>query len=199
MRVPTGAEQEKLAESGAFASGTPAWVTGVKSPERADAGSIPQKFSSPSFARSEEIAVNARPLPAVAPTADAAKLETDQANAAKEATAVGDGPDSPLARIEKLCPTAEADVRKALVTTNLEERLAAYVSLSRRCSQSADIWGWLAKDHLAKGNAMSARAAAERALGLDKRNGDATAVLAELNRGTVENSRTAGPEHEARN
>ena len=183
LRVPTGEEQEKLAASGAFASGAPAWVTGVKSPNRRDAGAIPQGYlgvlprHSLSRLPNEHLEEHSNVAEQVKTHEEAAKI--DSASAASFANK--DAPDSPLARIEKLCPAVEPDVRKALVNTVLDERLAEYMSLSRRCSQSADIWGWLAKDHLAKGNAMSARAAAERAIDLDKRNGDAAAVLAELN------------------
>lgn len=191
FRVPTAAEQQKLAESGAFASGTPAWVTGVSAPDRADAGSIPQKFTAAGFPLvADDSAIGAQRSEMVTSPKDSGEIdqgggsvEDSPSSSPLSKSPVSGGPqDSPLSRIEALCPNVEEDVRKALTNVVLDERLSMYVSLSRRCPQSGDIWGWLAKDHLEKGNSVSAKTAAERALSIDQKNGDAAAVLAELGR-----------------
>ena len=173
LRVPTPAEQAKLADDGAFPGGTPAWVSGAVAGPRADAGAIPQQFAAPLAAQSAALPYEN----------EGEQIVTEKLNAKASASTSApeaEAADSPLGRITHACPSVEADVREALVTTELSERTKLYAGLVKRCPSSADLWLWLGKDYLAADDLDNAARAFEKALTFDHDNAEAKSLLSNV-------------------
>ncbi len=176
IKSPSLEEQQALVQRGAFPSGTPGWLaapTGVGNPISAG-GFIPTGFAPPSAGT-------------VAGGASAASARKDaeleyaakqKAEAARQAQLRGEvKKDSPLSRIESVCPGLEREVTDALTTTALDERLQKYIKLTTRCSNSWDLWLWLGKDYQKKKQLVQASRCFEKSLILNAQNEEAEELL----------------------
>ena len=177
IKSPSLEEQQALVQRGAFPSGTPGWLaapTGVSNPISAG-GFIPTGFSAPS---SGTVAGGASAA-AERKTAELEYAAKQKAEAARQAELRGEvKKDSPLARIETVCPGLESQVTDALTTTGLDERLQKYVRLTSRCSNSWDLWLWLGKDYQKKKQLVQASRCFEKSLIINAQNPEAEELLA---------------------
>ncbi len=79
----------------------------------------------------------------------------------------GAAKESPLARIDRLCPGLESEVVKALQVVELAARRQIYESLVVRCPNSSDLWAWLGRDYEAEGKLDRAGRCYEKSLRID--------------------------------
>ena len=174
LRVPTPAEQAKLADDGAFPGGTPAWVSAAVAGPSADAGSIPQHFKAPKATEAAQLSYENEGERIVAEKVTAKPAAPTTNNSEAEAA------DSPLNRITRSCPSVEADVRQALITPELDQRTKMYAGLVKRCPSSADLWLWLGKDYLAADDLDNATRSFEKVLTYDHDNAEAKSLLSNI-------------------
>ena len=177
FKSPNLEEQQALVERGAFPSGTPGWLaspTGVGNPI-SGGGFIPTVFAPPSAG-----SVSGGATAAAERKEAALELAAKQkADAARQSALRGEvKKDSPIGRIESVCPGLESQVTEALTTTALDERLQKYLRLTTRCSNSSDLWLWLGKDYQKKKLLVQASRCFEKSLILDNQNKEAEELLA---------------------
>ena len=175
LKAPTVAEQQKLQEMGAFPSGPPPWVsTGARGATVGSwglGGVGGGSYGSPTGGgggisrtlNKQESLQEIQQKRAV----QTAKVETPEQN-------------SPLGRIEAICPNVERDVTAALTTEETEIRAAKYLALTIRCPNSWDLWLWLGKDYLKLNRNAEAGRAFEKVLSLNNGNAEATDLLLEV-------------------
>lgn len=202
FKIPSQGEGQALAEAGSFPSGAPIWVKTPegKDPARAsNAGLIPRSYGAPQQVQS------ARALAPQARGSERERLDEEEDRQLREERRFGarvpqeegDGDlvemeeESPLDRINRVCPGTEDGVSDALGTVNATERIRKYEQLVRRCPSSADLWLWLGKDYQSAGRRQEARRAFERVLVIDRDNEAAKALLK-----VVENPSEEEPEQE---
>lgn len=175
FRVPSPEEQDELLKRKTFPGGAPGWF----SPTTANSG-VPQQPSG-------YISNSLRGPAAIAPRVDEVEIpkqlrdEEYRRIKAQQATQSVELK-SPLDRIAKSCPSIEQDVNAAITTTDRNERVAKYETLTARCPSSPDLFLWLAADYMKAGRSMDARSTYEKVLVLDSSNAEAKNGLDELNK-----------------
>ncbi len=186
FKAPTQSEGQAFAKAGAFPNGLPGWVQppeGSSAARREDAGIIPRSFG-PSIQakRSRSLAPQSRDdnredvEERKRKVAEVRQQQLEEQQ--KSSTSIENQADeSPLDRIERMCPGLESGVSDALRTENTTKRIRKYSKLTRRCPSSADIWFWLGKDYETAGRYQEAARAYERVLALDHDNDVARALL----------------------
>lgn len=184
IKSPSVAEQQALAERGAFPRGVPAWSSGAVAaagavgrqapgiiPTQYERSSLPSSQDRPNINRAE-VSRRAAMTNTSSPLTEADALETSDNRESQ----------SELGRIEALCPGLESDVTSALTTVNIDDRIRQYRRLTSRCPESYDLWLWLAKDFYSAGRIAEAEKAANRVLSLDAGNSSASALITNIRR-----------------
>lgn len=191
--VPTNKDSVALNERGAFGNGAPSWAQlpkdqKVNLPD--NSGIIPQTFTVPEAAAftaqaNASSAVSANigrgvELELRAPNglSTEAKEEYLAKNTNKQEQV---NEQSELGQIEKLCPGTETAVVDAIKTENVGTRIRKYLTLTKRCPSSANIWVWLAKDYQGLARYQDAKRCAQAALSIDSKNIEAQSILREIN------------------
>jgi tetratricopeptide (TPR) repeat protein len=178
----TGDGQE-FVRLGAFPKGNPSWVKPAPDAPGvgiANAGLIPLQYSSP-----DAIQVSKSAIPSGI-SADSEQSNVQQAvvqNAiANDAATSGQGQaaDSPLKRIEQVCPGIERSINAALTTTDVKERTAKYELLATRCPESPDLWIWLGMEYEHLKKMGEAARCYRKALIADGENVEAKSLLEQL-------------------
>ena len=181
--VPNASDNRALVKKRAFPAGVPPWAAQADADRpqlRANAGLVPQSFSVPA---------------AVSVTRSSVPTAASQLELRQESEATGDilaadeaaiqekeRSDSPLDRIEQVCPGIEDGVTEALKTTDTASRVRQYESLTTRCPNSWDLWLWLAKDYESTGRYVEANRSLERVLTLNRTSEAAQALLSVVRR-----------------
>ena len=164
---PSVEEQQYLAGQGAFAGGSPAWVStavqGKKAPNL-----IPESFAAPDAIRGR----------LSSDLLDEQRQKSLELAAKEKAAPQKSVPDaSPLNRINQVCPGVESSVNDALTTVDLNERIGKYASLTSQCSSAYDLWIWLGNDYLKAERIPEAKRAFDQALVLNPGNTEASQGL----------------------
>lgn len=170
FKMPNVEEQRALIARRSLGDSNPEWLARpVVDPtaKHISFGLIPQSFGSPLAPNPMEASMADREREQRLARAREAKAQDKSKDEKK---------DSPLARIDTLCPGLEGDVNAALVTLEAEERAQRYKQLTERCPQSPDLWLWLAQDAFVIGEFDQARLAVTRTLALDPNNAEARAL-----------------------
>lgn len=152
FRAPNLAEQEELSKRGVFSNNRPAWVSGQS------AGS--QSAPASSFGFKNRFERNSSTNSNNEAYSSSSQLDS---RGNKES-------DSPLDRLESMCPGMSAEAEAALLTDARKERVVKYEKILARCPGSLDIWLWAAKDYQSLGNTFKAEGAVLRALSIDSQN-----------------------------
>lgn len=189
---PSNQEVRELNSSGAFENGTPAWAQLPKGESVAlpqNAGLVPQTFTVP-----ESVSLSAEANSSSSVTSDRGKgmerVKKEEAVQSVEKRRTLNVPKenqvsvSPLLKLEELCPGTEDFASSALQEEDVHMRIKKYLSLSKRCPRSSDVWVWLAKDYRLLNRIADARRCAQAALALDSGNVDAKKLSAELGAGS---------------
>jgi len=172
LRVPSADEQAKLEEMGAFPGGSPQWITtGVQSNKGAG-GLIPTSYKVPENTTQESIETGFQEKRAAM-----TQTREDLTYGDTDEPMMGDTEDSPLARINSVCPGMENDVNEAITTTVRAERIRKYEVLARRCPSSWDLWLWLGRDYLRDNKLAAAGRSYERVLVLNPNQAEADEQL----------------------
>ncbi|MCB0321957.1 MAG: tetratricopeptide repeat protein [Bdellovibrionales bacterium] len=177
FKAPSTAEGRHLADQKVFAGAVPAWVnqTQEKRPTFAvKSGLVPQSYTVPTAVASSN---RLGPDGFTEEQGEGAE-RTEEGTRLGRAEQVERNDDSPLDRIEQLCPGLEASVSDALRTVNTPSRIEKYERLTRGCPASADLWLWLGKDYEAEGRLVEANRSFENVLVHDPGNEAAEALLA---------------------
>lgn len=190
--LPDTREGQSLARAGAFPDQFPTWVVppdDMETGTASNAGIMPRSYTAtpavkssreaqpankagqPNFERTRMRQINAIER---SESATAEKIEADT-------SAVNKADDSPLDRIEQTCPGTENSVSEALRTTDVNERIRKYNTLTKYCSNSSDIWFWLGKDYQSQGRYADAKRCFDKVLVLDPDNEAAKALLKIVN------------------
>lgn len=185
---PSSQEVRELNSSGAFENGTPAWAQLPKGESVAlpqNAGIVPQTFTVP-----ESVSLSAGANSSSSVTSDRGKgferVKKEEEVRAVDKKRTLNVPNekqvtaSPLLRLEALCPGTEDFAASALQEEDVHMRIKKYLSLSKRCPRSSDVWVWLAKDYRLLNRVADARRCVQAALALDSGNVDAKKLSVEL-------------------
>lgn len=192
--APSNQEVSSLNTSGAFSNGAPAWARlpkGQNTNLPQNAGIVPQTFTVP-----ESVSLSANANSSSSVTAELGrgieedrtkveKLKVDEKRTLNRPGQVAKG-DSVLADLDKQCPGTEDLAVDALKTEDVQVRIRKYLSLTKRCPRSPDIWVWLAKDYKSLNRFSDARRCVQAALALDAGNAGAKELLLELGDGSAE-------------
>ena len=174
--APDIKEQQELANRGAFANGTPAWVPtsnkGVSSAGRSSTGFLPDSYSAELSGTSVS--------PVYAAMTNDTKAQWAEEQKAETVRKAAEPKQGPLDRIAKACPGTEAEVNEALTTVEAPARLEKYSALTRTCSASTDLWIWNGKEFLSSGKLTDAARCFDQALNIDPQNMEAAGLLAEV-------------------
>ena len=189
IRVPSVEEQQALVAQGAFPGGVPPWVVsggGAASGKRMS-GVIPSNYL-PSKSESKLSGFSAEGVDAdqkESRTKDSAgDLKTTQPTSSENtliAKTQGKGVDSPIQRVQEVCPGTEAKVADAIITDEPSLRLKKFQDLTTQCRNSEDLWFWLAKEYLTEGRLQEAKSCLEQVLMLNRQHKEAYGLLNQLN------------------
>ena len=192
IKNPSLQEQEKLIQDGAFPGGVPPWVVTSSHPEinRNYSGTIPNRFSSVNREQQRTLGERQDKEPE--------QNKEQQAEVAQSPTQAIDSSvkqprghisNSPIQRINEVCPGIEGPVSEAVVTEDSAERLVKYKSLVAQCNRSDDLWFWLGKEYLTEGNMQEAKNCFEQVLILNREHREAAGLLNQI-RGMVTTQKT---------
>jgi len=172
---PSTSEQAELIKRGSFPSSAPAWVSGAgdsgASIGTGGAGIIPTVVVPPTAQASNYYQM------------ESAVAENISANQEIKTSMIKEEEkilESPLDRIEKVCPGNETRVNEALTTIDRRERISKYESLLGSCPLAFDIKLWLASDYTKVGRYGDALALYKQVLTMDPANKHARDGIAEI-------------------
>jgi len=190
--VPGSSETSALQSKGVFSGGAPAWA---KLPNNANttlpgkSGFMPITHTVP---EGVSMSANSNASSAVRPELGRGLEEKNKEvvdksynSSSKKAVSSASSQDeaimsSPVKQIEKECPGSTKEVLDAVGTVSLQERIRKYLSLTRQCPSSAQLWVWLAKDYSSARRYSDARRCVQAALAIDPDNEEAKVVYKEL-------------------
>lgn len=186
---PSNQEVRELNSSGAFENGAPAWAQLPKGESTAlpqNAGIVPQTFTVP-----ESVSLSAGANSSSSVTAEKGRGIVEESNKEVEKQEVHKkrtlnvpkeeaASKSPLAKLEELCPGTEDFAASALQEEDVQMRIKKYLSLSKRCPRSGDVWVWLAKDYRLLNRFSDSRRCVQAALALEPGNLEAKKLLVDL-------------------
>ncbi len=186
--APSGQEVRTLNTSGAFGNGAPAWARLPKGENTSlpqNAGIVPQTFTVP-----ESVSLSAAANSSNSVTSEKGRgVEEDKREVAKvnsEKVKSLNNPNqgkkegSVLGNLEVSCPGSEALAVEALKTEDTQMRIRKYLSLTKRCPRSSDLWVWLAKDYRSLNRFSDAKRCVQAAMAIEPNNEEASALLLEL-------------------
>jgi hypothetical protein len=185
---PTTQEVRELNSSGVYENGAPAWAQLPKGESVAlpqNAGLVPQTFTVPeavslSAAANASSSVNAELGRGVDVSKDEIKVQDSSNKRTLNNPIDKETSSSPLTKLEQLCPGTEEIASKALQEEDVPTRIKKYLSLSKRCPRSSDVWVWLAKDYRLLSRISDARRCVQAALALEPQSIDAKKLSVEL-------------------
>lgn len=191
--VPGSSETSALQSRGAFSSGAPAWAKLPKNANTslpAKSGIIPRTHTVPdgvSMSASANASSAVRPELGKGFEEKNKEVEDKTFNSTPKKKAVTSESSqedslmiSPVKQIEKECPGSTNAVLDAVGTVSVQERIRKYLSLTRQCPSSAQLWVWLAKDYSSVRRYADARRCVQAALAIDPDNEEAKIVYKEL-------------------
>ena len=196
FKVPSAAEGQHLVDSKIFPDKAPAWI--MQSPDKPPVPSADAGFAAQTHSVPQAVIATSQAIPSAATEGLAGdkvnpfgppaieqkdkKESTEAPEAAKAPGAASPAKEmSPLERIDKSCAGLEPEVKDALQTLDRAARIGKYEKLTRRCSQSWDLWLWLAKDYESEGKLAEASRCYQKVLTLDNGNELAQSGLANVN------------------
>ena len=181
FKLPSVNEGQVFKRSGAFTTEVPGWVNQNRdeAPElTTNSGVLPLAAGTSASVEQSRASLPTGAAAVQGELQHKIKKGSEERNKAK----IAEGNDqiddnSPLGRIEAVCPGLESDVSDSLTTTDTESRIRKYESLTRRCPDSADLWLWLGKDYQSEKRLAEASRCFERVLLIDGSNEVAQALL----------------------
>ncbi|OVE80199.1 hypothetical protein BVY02_01050 [bacterium J17] len=187
FKSPTVQEQKELVNRGSFPRGVPPWIPPAAisgKPKRLSSGFISESFSGPGNAVPARTGLS-KESDSLQSDDDLEEERRTSASNTQEDVRIdlsGDTPkaDDPLSRISGVCSGMETEVNDALLTVNVEQRIAKYKSLVNRCPASSDLWLWLGKEYKLQGRNVEAGRCFEKVLVIDNDNEEAESLLGEV-------------------